>query len=647
MRFVSNDDDTIDCIYGTTAEMDKFESLPAEILTTIFSQMDDIGLLRVASTCRRFQAVAQEVFKFRYENEYFLIKNESEQMQKQYQAQFKRFGSGIKAIKAYDIEGIEKNHWMAQMLQKHVKKLNKLVFYNCSFNNTIDILLPHMHLEHLAFVGGWCKNDGHVRLPKYRNLKKLEFNNFHNVMASTLKRTFLKNPHLECLILKYCGFTMSRLFELVHKYLKHLKELNINDNFDFSEPIGLPTNKSKEKFVQSLKNVESLGMSLDDETLDVMERLSANCKSIKHLEVYVFDDEWIDVIRKFDRVESLALIDMLKMDRIESLVEHLKHLRVLSVDRFRFNEVITALSWLRKSATLEKLTIGSSSGYNQIEHPRKYHNFNAHFHDEFVKSIQNQRAKLYIKQGNKTIGVITKDEIIWRDMLVHWIGYDPIYNNQSKLTLLDLAEQPPDTEQKSPLEKIFNYLDLSSLYAVCRTSKKCKLLVERYAENHSMQNGPFIISDQFNINYNGLHALAKYVTNLHVCSVSGSTRPILQWIRTFIEESCSGLRKLKFENSNRCSDPHDFTFPNLLHYVYNGPFWKNRCVVHCDLTQFSNVSPHLEILEFETIVKMRISCKSDSFHNLKTFKFKPFDESQMNLILNLFKNTNTQVVVVV
>lgn len=50
------------------------ESFPVEILEKIFIRIDDMGLLNLAKTSVRFEAIAQTVFAKRYANQYFIGK---------------------------------------------------------------------------------------------------------------------------------------------------------------------------------------------------------------------------------------------------------------------------------------------------------------------------------------------------------------------------------------------------------------------------------------------------------------------------------------------------------------------------------------------------------------------------------------------
>lgn len=239
------------------------EHFPIEILMRIFNDIDDIGLLNLAIISCRFEQIAKITFTERYANKYFTIDDETDKQIEIYREQFSRFGKGVKAIHAIGIHGIDKTHWMTQMLLKHTDRLDRLSFRDCSFNNAFDMLVHHKQITHLQIVGGYCENETRVRLPKYRNLRKFELHKFGRVMEQSLKWIFLHNPQLESLILRFCNhyFTLPKIMEYVHKHLRQLKEFNVLDNFDFEA--DFPSNKCIDKFINITGGFESLGFTIE------------------------------------------------------------------------------------------------------------------------------------------------------------------------------------------------------------------------------------------------------------------------------------------------------------------------------------------------------------------------------------------------
>lgn len=631
---------------GFYSRISNLEYFPTEILWPIFVDINDAELLYIASISHRFEAIAQKIFQKRYENKYFVIESESARDRQLYRALLKCFGSNVKAIEVRDIRDIDKDHWMSRTLHKYTKHLDKFYFRDCEFKKAIDVLLPHLQITELTFDCGGTDDGDYITLPIYCNLRKLEFRYFR-IMMFTLKRILLNNPQLECFSLHRCGFTLPEMMELVPKYLNHLTELNIIDMFDFNA--DFPSNQTIESFANVLSRVESLGMTFHEETIDLMQRVSSKCKCIKSLELYMISgrmtDEMVRVIRSFKQIETLSIVDLKEPDQIERIIEHLPHLCSLTISRLHFRAIFYVIAWLRKSKNLKKLTIGVIRGLLRPEDEETteiFHNLNTRFHNEFVKSTENRHAELQIKGYGETIGFITKKEIIWRNMLVHWTGYGPIYS-QSDVNLLDLAKGASNMQQRKPFELILNYLDLSTLFALHQTSKKCGQLIREYMQQHSKQHQAFFISDQFNLNFNGLRALGPRVTNLEVCLLNRDTTDI----KTTIDDCYFNLRRL-FIRAPYALYPHEFIFSQLKHFVYSSTDRSGKnCVAYCNITILSQLCPNLEILEFRTVVNLYATKKKKphSFRYLRIFKFKSGNQSQVKFVLNLFRKTQTQLII--
>lgn len=646
-------------IEESSARLNNLEHFPIEILMRIFLDIDDIGLLNLAITSYRFEEIAKIIFTERYADKYFIIDNESEQQQAIYVEVFSRFGKGIKAIKVIGIRGIDKAHWMTEMLQTHTNCLQKLSFRDCTFKNAFAMLLQHMNITHLTIIGGSCEDDERVRLPKYRNLRKLELRYFSRIMEQSLKWIFLHNPQLESLILRFCGhyFTLPKVMEFVHKHLKQLKEFNVLDHFDFQA--DFPSNKCIEKFINAIGGLESLGFTIDEEVMNIFQRLSTKCgQYIKNLELYCIssylDDDTVEIARTFQNVETLSLVDI--FDHVEKpvieLIEKLPKLRHLSLSQVGIAKTNYMLTLLRKCENLEQLVLELSTGRTRrpddgatdfIQH------FNANFHGKFLNAKRKVNVEIEFREYGCTVGRVTEDEILWRNKRVHWIGYNPMYS-QSKLNLLDLADQvandnaaPKKSPQKYPFNLILEHLDLTSLYALYKCNERSKRIIDEYVERHAQQHGQFIISDEFHLNYSGLEFFAKYVNNLGIKLFDHNT----QHLQNLIDTHYIHLRKLCFRTRYRI-DPHKFIFPNVQHYIFYGTGSSRCCIYHCNVTELAEACPHLKTLEFWTDVKLFAVDDSNpqhSFSNLQTFKFKPYNESQVTFARILFEKNGTEIVI--
>lgn len=598
----------------------------------IFNGINDIGLLYLASSSHRFEVLARAVFSKRYTDKYFVVEGESKRDQEIYWGQFKYFGSYIKAVKANNIRNIDKNHWMTKMLCKHSTNLEKLSFYKCFFKNGLDLLQQHMAITHLTIHGFNYDDSEYVRLPKYRNLKKLEVNYFRRITLGSLKKVFRHNPQLESLIIRYCDhyFSLPQIMSITHKHLMYLKEWCVLENFDLET--NFPYNKRVEKFLHSVNGLDLLGFSIDGcEYIDklILQRLANSCRDIKRLELNLMGgylgNDMLEMIQLFDKIEDLSL-QMINLNSVESLVQRLPRLRCFKMSRLSLWHIAQVLPILSVCNNLEKMVVEVSrqlwSGDEEIEDALP--NINVNFHENFIKAIQNQHLQLEITDRDEVIGFVTAKEIVWRNKLVHYVGYDPIYS-QSNLNLLDLAnhEQISNDEQKAPkFNEILEYLDLSSLCSLSKVNKKARKLVESFVQQQSAKHGAFIISDEFSIDFNGLRAYGRYVNNLDVKLIDDCTDQLRHVIETYFKN----LRKLRLSAYLRI-DPHNFIFPSVLflhHYVFYGYGSSRQCIFHCNVTSLSETCRHLEILEFKTLVRIHATDEHEphSLYKLKQFKFK-------------------------
>lgn len=217
-----NSDERNDHIDGLSLKIHSLERSPTKALLAIFKSTDDITLLNLASVHPRFEPIAQDVFRERYANKYFVIEGESKRQQEVYSAQLSLFGSSIMAIEVKGIQHNDGDHWMTQLLHKNIPNLEKLCFTKCSFRNADELLLLNVNLTHLTFRGGYAENGDKLRLPEYRNLIAIELIKFRDISKSSLEQILRNNPQLESLILKFCNhyFTLPEIMEIVCGHLK-------------------------------------------------------------------------------------------------------------------------------------------------------------------------------------------------------------------------------------------------------------------------------------------------------------------------------------------------------------------------------------------------------------------------------------------
>lgn len=303
--------------------------------------------------------------------------------------------------------------------------------------------------------------------------------------------------------------------------------------------------------------------------------------------------------------------------------------------RFSFTLTFNYILWLlRTYPGLEMIVIVRWGGYHAPEC------LNTHFHNEFVKLVNHTNAKLKFIERGQVFGIVTRNEIIRRGKLMHWIGYEPNYS-KSNLNLLDLADlqKPSNPEKEDPFGVILSYLDLGSLYALSRANKRSEQLVESYVQRRFSQQGTFVITNEFKIDYNGLRVFGPYVNNFAIIL----HRNIAEF-RSIVEKYCVNLRKLCF-HSRTSITLYEFIFPQVRHMVYNT--WFPASFDLRVLYEMSQICPDLETLELGKVDRSTggNNGKTHLFRDLKKFKFKPSKENRVKLVKDLFKNMSKEVIV--
>lgn len=467
-------------------------------------------------------------------------------------------------------------------------------------------------------------------LPNYRNLKKLKLKNCGEV--TNLIQIIQNNPKLESLILEFDSdwFQIDEMMMIVAENLKHLMELHLmgdeqKNNFAFPFSTSL--------IVDSLKNLQSLKICVSDHHLKLIQQLGMECKNLTHLALVRrnywdennFSDEMIDAIRQFDGLERLELTQWKYDDRMESLIECLPNLRQLQLSMVTPCSNTFILALLRMCPSFEIMTVDSIT-----EAMPKF----LEFFNEVVEIMQKPNAKVVFKDERQMIGYVTKEEIVWNNKLMHWIGYDPIYNT-SNINLFDLAKPSvasPADEKRSPFDHICDYLDLNSLQELSTASKRSNELVENYVKRHAQQNGTFTISDEFHCDANGLDAFASHVENLKLIIFDEDFLVHLNMVaKNYIK-----LNKLRIYANNFHLDLSNCSFPRVRHMIFN-----SDCI---NLGGISRSHPNIETLEIQTSVDPCNFCSQYSleFRNLK--KFKCNVRYLLEMIWETYENTITELI---
>lgn len=586
--------------------------------------------------------------KERYANEYFKIEGDSDRYQIEYSKQLSNSENDINAIEILNIKHIDIDHWLVQLLKNHVPNLQKLCFNGCSFENADEILSQHMNLTHLAFRNGNYERDHVITLPDYRHLISLELSNFHHIKKSSLEQILINNPQLQHLTLRSCGyhFKFRQIMELISNNLNHLKELVLINIIYGSGILDDDEIRLMDKFVGSL---ESFAISNVRNLTELLTRMSANCKNIKRLELDFFDHYFsTEKTCTFDQVDTLTLSNLKCHETFESIIEFLPNLRWL-FQLYNIQNPTSAqiLSILRKCKRLERFAIKSNIPFDQNE--ENGCKFNSNFHNLFIETVGNQQLKIEFHEYGEIIGHITRDEIVWRDKLLHWVGFNPIHS-QSTRKLLDLADigKKINGKHKQPINLIFNYLDLNSLYSFCSANKQCKQLVYSYINKRCQSSskrrtklilkhrGKLFITDEFGINSNSLRAFGKCIKYLEIHEMfERRLEPEV------INEYCKNIETVCVRSRNGIW--FWIRFPHVQHFIYYGKSSSDRYYLSALLDRMQSV----EILEIRTPIEFYTTnvLKYKSSGKLKKFRFKPFDQASEDYVREFFKDSHVEVIV--
>lgn len=193
--------------------------------------------------------------------------------------------------------------------------------------------------------------------------------------------------------------------------------------------------------VNPFKRLESLTLSIETYNIELLQQLGMKCKQIKHLGLFHYDREdgafnveLAKKIRSFAQIESLHLsyedlnsdldLDLdVDLNCIDGRLPNLRHLCV-EIDLHLKNISIIVLPLFRKCSTLEKITTNLKCGITK-EYARSFIDLN--YFEEFMEIIAitgKSNAQIEMRMHDKIIGNITKNGIVWRNKLLHWMGCD-------------------------------------------------------------------------------------------------------------------------------------------------------------------------------------------------------------------------------
>lgn len=641
--------DTIDVsiINGLFPKIVNLEYFPTELLLPIFAAVDDIGILNLFNISYRFEDIAKMAFKQKYANKYFVVDSEANSQRELYMELFSRFGDGIKAIEVNGILEINKSHWLAQMMHRCTSQIQKFAFEECTFEQLNDIL--SQHITDLTLRN--CEDTAGAILPSFCNLKKLRLDSDWSIdyfVPEVLAQIYSNNPALESLTLTIpdyrddVDYAVHEHLILIAKHLKHLKELNFFDgfeNFDWNF-----SDEDMDVIVDSLQHLESLCTFVTPEYAELMRRLGLKCgKNMKQLGLYGaggMSVACIKAIGLFAAVEILELPYYTKSEKIESIVEQLPKLRHLKLSQSGPPLNASIMSWLLKCHTIETITIELSSKHSMG--PK-----NVQFFNEFNEIMRSPSGKIMFTHEKKTLGFITKKEIVWQNKCLHRIEYD-FRSSSSNLNLLDLANKT-DEEQQNPFDVFLSYLDLGSLYALSRANKRSNQLVGSFVARQSQEQGIFTITDEFSGNVNGLATFAEYIINLRV---NVTDTDFIEQLHK-LQNHYKNLNKLWIgsfsfgwayrwaERLSKLFADHGTIFPQARHLIID----EAGAEYYCDYCEICGLYPELETFETNaSLYHCFDDCCDKNLRKLEKFTFKSFNANDMTRLCEIFKNTDTELI---
>lgn len=589
------------------------------MLMQIFVNLDDISLLNLANNSYRFAAITKMAFEEKYADKDFVIagggKGSIDRYRDIYLELFQRFGAGIKAIKFIRVRELDYDHWIMHMIEQYTNRVERLKFEYCTIDRIELILSRYMNITDLIIhCSHYGQNDAVAKIPTFGNLRKLELTyelRYGNSVYIDVFEIMCHNPALETLILR--GYEVPEILLTIADHLKHLKELHLTSN-------DLPSNwvLSDDDIVMvvySLQHLKSLELSISNDHADLMHELGSNCKNIENLGVNYSDDDHIDdqmieALRQFENVTNLK-VNFSHGFRIPigPIAENFPNLSSLEISTLESS--LDLLSLLRKCKTLETIVIEVYSDYSMGS-------MNIQFFSEFIDIMQNRHGKIEFKELGELVGYVTQTEIVWRNKLMHWIGYDHA-NNSSNLTLLDLANRSnaTDAEQNQcPFDKILGFLDMDSLHSLSIASKRSKQLVDEFVNQKMEEGDEFTITDEFHRDGDRFDMIIEHAQRIK--------------LETFQLEHIEWLLQ------------RYGPFPQVQHLV---------SVANYDFipAEISRLFPKLETLDMKTDFLCHEFVKEDTvfFRKLKkiTLRYEYHDENdEWEKIQEFFKDTQTELV---
>lgn len=677
MDVTPHENESADCSMAAT-KTDNFEYLPVDILVEIFDRTDDIGLMHLAEMSHRFATIAK-VFVINAER----LGGDPAS----YSAKWNKVGGDMQVIHINHAEQIDADHWAIELLQPHVNHIKKITFDSCTFKSEkifteplVKIFSePLVGLTHLAIRHHCCdcykQVDGHylqmIDLSECRNLKKLEIHGAEgqSFWWKPLRQIIQNNPMMESLLLFDLKIPYTSLWKIIVRIAGHsnnIKELALMIDSSWwldTEPMNM-----NDQIFKSFDHLESLSLSIDPNTIQLLQRFGTQCKQIKHLGLHLYGTygqaDWnnalTDVAHSFQEIESFHYHSYESIENdIEPLVEQWSKLRHLSIEPSYQNDIecSDALPLFRKCPSLQRITIVFK--YNCDGYPETF--ISAKFYEKFIDTIAvtgKSNACIEIEERSRIIGSVTANGIIWRNKLMFWMDCDKNDTNMHLLDFADHFEKAKNTEsaadQLNLLDRIFDYLDVSSLYAFAETDDGSKKLVQSYVKKHSEKQGMFIITDEicpfesldfWNI-FNELE-LTEFVKNLNVCTLRTETKNEIIDAIHFLEH----LDKLSIYDEHP-QEHWPCIASNVSHIVYDSSHFMD----FSELKHLVECFPDAKTIEFKKAglfdddccmifrILMEVGCDESGIWAFKKFMFNYRGKAQIENLTAIFKDVKLQLV---
>ncbi|XP_055315978.1 uncharacterized protein LOC129575859 [Sitodiplosis mosellana] len=536
---------------------------PVEILEHIFRYVEDSELMRLKDVTERFESVVKTTFKDRYKTKDFKVRDDQRVHCEELIAFIGNYITGIEAI---SMENIDKNHWFIQLLNQHSIKLDRIIFGFCKFNNMADALKQQLSLTQFAIRHSY--NFQRMDLPEFRNLTSLkiddcEFTNYLQIIQN--------NPQLQRLSIKSDTVSPLLVFESVGRHCNQLEELHVSND----EALVGSINMSK----TAMERLHTLSITIDSDSVEVLKEFSAGCKNLTDLMLEhnegSLSEKLVRTIGSFSNIKALKLmITDGSIHEYHVLTKSLGKLPNLAHLCLRVDEMEPMydflLSLLRECKQINRVEIRT------LLYSKHQIGINKGFHDELLDIVQHRTQDVTIQIGvhPRYEAFISKTKIIWRNMLVHWVGYDPVLN-RSNTHLLQLADvetssakdDGDDQWKQQPFQKILSYLDTNSLYALYQTSQRCRQLVKIHVKKRFEEKGELFIANKYEIDENALRAFGQYMSNIEVIFDRENVK-FWELINTHCGSSVRSLAINDMREVGREIFEGYFNFPNLRHLKY-------------------------------------------------------------------------------